>query len=230
MFITGINEIINVWANDANKLTVFISVLILPLFIYILYGFYVQQIKEIRSNDIKINFLSIFTFLNVEFIMFLIILSYIVGLAGFGQLILLPIIDAVLRAIGVSLYVSGTFLLFFLLKGDNKNKYKTNYKENGLYSLTRHPKYTFIIMMSYGISLMTVNVVGIVFSIFLLTPITVARTYKEEKKILQDDEDYIDYKVDIPMIFPDLLRSLRMKIIENTKIKSIREKRNSRRK
>ena len=31
MFLTGVNEIINVWANDANKLIVFISVIVIIL-------------------------------------------------------------------------------------------------------------------------------------------------------------------------------------------------------
>ncbi|MCK4798076.1 MAG: isoprenylcysteine carboxylmethyltransferase family protein [Spirochaetes bacterium] len=218
MFLTSINEIINVWANDANKLIVFVSLINIPFLLYMLIRIYKKAIAGYSKNVEKKNVISILINLNVEIIFLLIFISYISCNVGIGQVIIKPIYDSLLRGIGVVLYINGILLHYLLYKYEkNNNSKKGFYYKESFYSVIRHPEYTFLLMIAIGISLMTVNIFGIILCFLVLLPFIFIRIINEEKQLLKKEKTYIDYKTDVPMFLPDIKKLIRHFFIKRLK-------------
>ncbi len=202
-YITSFYEIKNVWANDAHKVAVFISLVYLPFLIYIVLRLYKKSIvNKLKENDIVK-----YRFLNVELIFLIIIISYFIGSIGIGQVIVAPIYDAIIRSIGIILFVNG-ILLYLILYSKQKNilsKKNIAYKEINIYKIIRNPENTFLLMIALGASFITINFFGLLLSVVILLPFMLIRINIIEKNILENDPEYSNYIVTIPKMIPSII-------------------------
>jgi|GEM_PF-1232384 len=215
MFITGTNEILNVWSNDANKLTIVISIVFFPNLLFLIFSSFKQtnirqnKIKELASGQYKKGF-------GIEFIFLFIFISYLICSAGIGQFILKPIFDAVVRAIGIIFFVNGLILrsVFYRITVNYKRNHEFDVdfeneeiiirKNNIFYSVVRYPQYFFLIIISLGISFLSLNIFGLIITVLILFPVILRRILKEEKIYTDFIDAYIDYKAETPMIIPSI--------------------------
>lgn len=204
MFTTGIYEILNVWANDADKFAVFVGGLTLPVLFYFIYRF--DNITEIKKMVYKDSIPESRLSFLLRIIFTLIIVSYVIALAGIGQLVLMPLIDALVRALGAVIYLNGITLLLVL------NNLKTSFfdgKKRDIRSMffcneVRYPEYFFVFMIALGSSLMSLSFAGIILSNLVLLPFIILKIKKEEKSLVNIDSRYYNYSIDVPMMFPDI--------------------------
>jgi protein-S-isoprenylcysteine O-methyltransferase Ste14 len=205
-YITTVYEIKNVWANDAHKVAVFISLLYSPFLLYIVLRLNKKSIlNKLKMMDIVKYRLSYILY-NVELVFLLIILSYILGSIGIGQIIIEPIYDAIIRTIGIILFING-ILLYLILYSKQKTvliQKKILYNEINIYKIIRNPEYTFLLMIALGVSLITLSAPGIILSIIIMIPFMLIRIKIIEKDILENDPEYSNYMVSIPKMLPSI--------------------------
>ncbi len=242
IFFTGFDELINVWSNDANKLVVFITLTCLPFLFLIFYFIFKESIKgniflsylrklpekvstentltaPLKKSEVlksltkeKINKSGLLNRIIVEFVFLIIVFLNAITLIGVGQLVLPDLFDALVRGIGTVLFVSGIFLclVYFMIKNEVKNK-------NIFYTFIRYPEYFFMVMISSGISIMSLNAACIILIFFILIPLIVIKVFREEKKIVKLNDTYENYKDEVSMIFPDIIKILKRIYIEKNK-------------
>ncbi len=205
-FITTIYEIRNVWANDAHKAAVFVSLAYLPFLLYVVFKLNKNSILNKVVNQDMVKYRFSYSFFNVELIFILIIISYISGAVGVGQVILEPIYDAIIRSFGIIIFMNG-ILLYLILYSKQKKVLDMNkiiYKEINIYKFMRNPEYTFLLMIAVGSSLITVSFSGIILSIIILYPFMLVRIKIVENDIIKNNPDYGNYILDVPRIFPNI--------------------------
>ncbi|MBN2544569.1 MAG: hypothetical protein JXB50_02150 [Spirochaetes bacterium] len=200
--ILGIDEFLNVWANDAHKLSVLLSLIYLP-FLFRL--FFINFKNSLHSEVFSLQKVSFFTKINVEIVYLISVLSLISGFSGIGQLYLNPYIDIVIRAAGI-VFLSNGLLLFHILI------YVVKEDKNTLFHKTvRHPECSLLIVLSLGISMIMVNLFSLAAAV-LLYLLILTRVRIKEKIIIKNDMDYIDYKSQVPALFPSLYKKIALTI------------------
>lgn len=206
-FITTIYEVKNVWANDAHKVAIFISLVYSPFLLYILLNLKKNSIlNKLKAGDM-IKYSMQYRLFNVEIIFLLIIISFIIGSIGIGQIIVDPIYDAIIRSIGIILFMNG-ILLYLILYSKQKKVLVQKlivYNEINIYKIIRNPEYTFLLMIALGASFITINLFGIMFSVVILIPFMLIRIKIIERNILANDPGYSNYIVTIPKMIPSTI-------------------------
>ena len=219
--ITTSYEVQNVWANDAHKVAVIISLIYLPFLLYII----LKLNKNSILNKLKIMDMVKYRFsyiiFNVEIIFLLIVFSYIIGSIGIGQIILEPVYDAIIRSIGVILFING-ILLYLVLYSKQKNvltQKKIIYNEINIYKVIRNPEYTVLLMISLGISFLTINASGIILTLLILLPFMLIRIKIIEKDILVNNPEYSNYMVGVPKMLPSIFFIIKRLIFNRSLIR-----------
>jgi protein-S-isoprenylcysteine O-methyltransferase Ste14 len=185
MIITDISQIINVWANDANKVALFMILLYLPYNIFLI-AIVAKDILTKRQYLIEIIFLIIF-------------LLAMISLVGVGQLILEDFFDAFIRCIGFIIFINASF--FSLIVFFNKNEIRNRF--------VRFPEYFVYISISIGISFLSLSVLSLFLTIVVLIPSINLKINKIEKILIENDKNYIDYKNGVPKLIPDIKKILK---------------------
>jgi len=205
--ITGIDAILNVWANDAHKLSVVISLIYLP-FLFNL--FFINFKNSLHSKIFSLKKMGFLKKVNVEIFYFISLLSLISGFSGIGQSYLNPYIDVIIRAAGFIFLSSGVllfYILLFVVKEDRSTLF---------HKTVRHPECSLIIMISLGISLIMVNVISLIITAVLYLLILL-RVKIKEKIIIENDKEYVDYKSQVPALFPKLYHKIALAITKMLK-------------
>ena len=220
-FVTTIYEIRNIWANDAHKVAVFISLIYSPFLLYIVLKLNKNSIlNKLKIIDI-VKYRFYYILFNVEIVFILIIISYITGSIGIGQVILDPIYDAIIRSIGIILYMNG-ILLYLILYSKQKKilvQKKIIYNEINIYKIVRNPEYTFLFMVALGISLLTISISGIILTFIILIPFMLIRVNIVEKDILKNDPEYSNYMIGVPKILPNVFFIIKRLIFKRSIVK-----------
>ena len=220
-FITTLYEIQNVWANDAHKVAVIISLVYSPFLLYVLFKLNKNSILNKLKIIDMVKYRFSYIMFNVEIIFLLIFFSYFIGAVGIGQIILKPIYDAVIRSIGVILFMNG-ILLYLILYSKQRvvlAQKKIIYNEVGIYKIIRNPEYTVLLMIALGISFLTVSASGIVLTLFILLPFMLIRIKIVEKDILNNNPEYSNYMVGIPKMLPSIIFIIKRLIFNKSIIK-----------
>lgn len=205
-YLTTIYEIKNVWANDAHKTAIFISLVYFPFLAYTVFKLNKNSILNRVINQDLVKYSFSYSFFNIELVFILIVFSYICGAVGIGQIILEPVYDAIARSIGVIIFING-ILLYLILYGRQQkvlDAKKTIYMEINMYKFIRNPEYTFLLMIAIGCSLITVSFPGIVLSIIVLFPFMLVRICIVEKDIIKNDPEYSNNMLDVPRLLPNI--------------------------
>ena len=205
MFITGYDEIINVWANDAAKVSIFIFVLSIYFLVYILLSFKKDIFQLLDGKSVfNRNLLRYFFSFNI--------LINIISLAGIGQLILEPVLDSLARSVGILFYFSG--LLFYInLTNECKNlKNKNDFFNNRYYKIVRNPDFAMLVMIAFGSSMLALSFFGIIISLVIFLPLTAVFLQKEEKELLKVYKKYYDYKTDVPLLIPNITKLIKIAV------------------
>jgi len=202
IIIYRIDEILNVWANDAHKLAVLISLIYLP---FLFHMFLVNYKNSLHSKIYSLKKTGFLKKVNVEIFFLISLLSLISAFSGIGQLCLNSYADIAVRASGLILLSNGALLLYLLLYivKEERSSY--------FYKTVRNPEYTLMILISYGISMIMVNAISLIIAV-LLNLLILARVKMKEAIIIETDKDYIDYKSQVPAIFPNLYHEISLKI------------------
>jgi protein-S-isoprenylcysteine O-methyltransferase Ste14 len=212
-YITGINEIINIWSNDANIVISIFSIILSPLLVYLNYNNFRLRAKNLSTENTDLNFFKTLKLFNVEIFFSLCFLSFITGLVGIGQIIVDPLIDSLVKGAGTIIFFIGFLFRFLFLKKETDYENKIKKEAHGFYSLMRYPDYTLIWLLALGFSLLTINIAGLSIVFFMLLTSVILRIAKEEKAIIEKKPEYMNYKSDVPMLFPDLIKKIKHFII-----------------
>jgi protein-S-isoprenylcysteine O-methyltransferase Ste14 len=212
-YITGIGEIINIWANDANVVISIFSIILSPFLLYLNYKNFRLRAKNLPAENPNFNFFKLLIFFNVEIFFTLSFLSFISGIIGIGQIIVDPLIDSAVKGIGTITFFLGFLFRFLLLRKETDSENKIKKEAHNLYAQMRYPEYTLIWLITFGWALLTINAAGLFIVFFILLPSVILRIIKEEKIITEKNPDYINYKSDVPMLFPDLIKQIKKFII-----------------
>jgi protein-S-isoprenylcysteine O-methyltransferase Ste14 len=212
-YITGIDEIINIWANDANVVIAIFSIILLPLLLYFNYKNFRLRSKNLPAENTDFNFFKLLKFFSMEIFFTLSFLSFVSGAIGIGQIIVDPLIDSAVKGIGTIIFFLGFLFRFLLLRKEADSENKMKKEANSLYSLMRYPEYTLIWLVALGWALLTINAAGLFIVFFMLLPSIILRIINEEKTIVEKYPDYINYKSDVPMLFPDFVKKIKKFII-----------------
>jgi len=124
------------------------------------------------------------------------------------------------RPLGRFIIISGTLFIVLgailniwgrlQLKSNWANQIKI-YKDHSLittgsYSLVRHPLYASLMLMLFGGSLVYMNYLSAVLTVMIFIPFMYYRAKQEEALLMQQFEDYSDYKRKTGMFFPKIWR------------------------
>jgi protein-S-isoprenylcysteine O-methyltransferase Ste14 len=202
MFITGFEDFLNVWANDGAKISIFIFVLSLPVISWIIISlnenfFYNKTQNKFFKRDVP----------NVIF--YAVIFFSMLSVFSFGQLILNPVFDAVIRSLGIFIYLSGVFTYIVFVREVKKTKKETDVFELGFYKLSRNPDLAFLFCIAAGSSLLTLSFLGIIITAFAYLPAILYFAGLEEKELLKLYKKYDDYKDETPVILPDVFKIIK---------------------
>ncbi|HOF00143.1 MAG TPA: hypothetical protein PK385_00830 [Spirochaetota bacterium] len=212
MYISLPYDISNVWYNDAHRVIVFSVVFYLPFTILFLFRGIAIFMGQKKASIEKKNFISIIGAFLSEIFFFLTFLSFISGLVGLFQLVLPPIIDVVVRSLGLILYLN-SILLFALFARRHRDLHSEDTYNKGFYLLIRHPYYSILIALSVGMSLSTVSI--LTSSLTVLTIVVFIIDIKRKEKALEKkDSFFIDYKYSTPMLIPKLKKIVLRKNIK----------------
>lgn len=202
MFLTTLNDIRNVWFNDSHIIVFFVNLFFLPFFLIL----FVKNFYKITFFRIKefiiIDFKTIIKEFYIEFIFILIFLNYLITASGLFQLKVIPIIDSIIRGLGIILYINGV-ILFYLFNKRHSTLHITDFYNKGFYSVVRHPYYSILLLISLSFSLMFLSLISLLLSIFLFIFIII-KINKIEKELEKKESFFIDYKYSVPMIFPSI--------------------------
>lgn len=143
-----------------------------------------------RYQMTKESFLTFF----IPFLYLLVILIILktITIIGFGK-ISLGILGLIITFIGLFFWASGFMALgpqaFSVLP-----KAKV-LKTGGIYKYFRHPIYLGITLTCLGLSLSLGSREGLLYTIFIVIPLNIARAMKEEKVLIQKfGQEYFEYK------------------------------------
>ena len=132
-----------------------------------------------------------------------------------------PIYDAIIRSIGIILYMNG-ILLYLILYSKQKKilvQKKIIYNEINIYKIVRNPEYTFLFMVALGISLLTISISGIILTFIILIPFMLIRVNIVEKDILKNDPEYSNYMIGVPKILPNVFFIIKRLIFKRSIVK-----------
>ena len=201
MFFTLFKDIINVWYNDAHKLSLFLNAILLPFYIFFFKGFFHSMNLTIKSIENK-NFFNILS----RIIIYILVLSnfifFVFGAIGVFQIILLDFIDALVRAIGVFFLILSLILYLRFSKKHHNRQGINNLITFGFYEIVRHPEYFIFFLLSFGLSCSFISFFGLSLTIIQI-PVTVIISIKEEYDFSKANESYFDYKNETPMLIPE---------------------------
>ena len=123
------------------------------------------------------------------------------------------ILRLVLLMAGTILTVLGTYIN---VKGRSElGKYWANqikiYEDHkllttGMFGIFRHPLYASLIMVFYGISLIYLNMAGVILNTFVFIPFMHYRAKQEEKLLSERFKEYNEYRKQVGLFFPKLWR------------------------
>ena len=203
MIITGFDEILNVWANDAHKIVCFFNIFFMIFLIRsIITLFQIRNSTIIKNNNIA-QYIYNFSF---EMLVLLSFILFIIGSIGIFQLVLIPLLDCIVRALGLIIFSLSLIILIINIKIINteeraiKKEY-SRLKEIKLYRFTRNPLELLFLFMSLGLSLTVVSIPSLIISIILF-PVAIFRVISKEKDVHKLN-DFIEYRNQTPSLFPD---------------------------
>jgi protein-S-isoprenylcysteine O-methyltransferase Ste14 len=199
MFITGFEEFLNVWANDGAKISIFIFVLSLPFIARVIISFKNNFFFDKTGNKIFNRDIPNIIFCIIAFFNMLSVLS-------FGQLILPPLFDAILRSFGIFIYLNGIFFYLIYIRQLSLVKKETDIFEVIFFRYSRNPDVAILIIMLLGSSLLSLSFLGIIITCFAYIPLMITRALDEEKMLLKLYKKYSDYKDETPIIIPELFK------------------------
>lgn len=125
--------------------------------------------------------------------------------------------DFLLRVAGLLLIAAGVVLAAWAIRSigkDMQSDIAINkghlLRTEGAYAIVRHPMYLSLILLGMGAGLSTINLLLLVFTLFVLAPIQFLRAKKEEELFLKHfGQAYTEYQKKTPMIFPRFSRKAR---------------------
>ncbi|MBP7552993.1 MAG: hypothetical protein KA885_06170 [Spirochaetes bacterium] len=202
MYISLPYDVPNVWYNDAHRIIVFSVAFYLPFTVLFLFRGIVFFMGQKSSSIEKKNFISIIGAFLSEIFFFLTFLSFLSGLVGLFQLVLPPIIDVIVRSLGLILYLN-SILLFALFARRHRDLHDEDMYNKGFYLLIRHPYHSILITLSVGMSLSTVSILTLSFTVLTII-IFVIDIKRKEKALEKKDSFFIDYKYSVPMLIPKI--------------------------
>lgn len=191
-------------------ISVIVTLCVVSLFIAIGIDFYLyrsrQGVKHERHSIVATGSMIAFYFV-----------YYVVLRLNIG---ILPSISVeILRIqvmIGLALVAFGTVINIVgrtQLKGNWANHIKIyeghSLVTRGVYSFARHPLYSSIIIMLFGGSLIYSNWVCAVLVAVVFVPSMVYRAKQEERLLIKEFPEYIEYKRQVGILFPKRLRGYR---------------------
>lgn len=195
------NEIVNVWANDTHFLTFIVAILYTPFLIVAILFTYKNRLAQSEKTFTLPMIFSFIRYYLVEFLFFLLFISWLFGFIGVFQFKFILIINIILRAVGIvilTVALFSFFILVYIYKLDNNSFF---------HKISRYPFYTLILLISISLFFTNINLITLIFSIFLNVCIFF-RVREIEKKLILSDKSYIDKVASIPLLFPNIFRSL----------------------
>lgn len=202
MIITGFDEILNVWANDAHKTVCFFNIFFVIFLIRSIITLF-QIRKSVINNQNITQYIFNYSF---ELLVLLNFILFITGSIGIFQLVLIPVLDSLIRALGL-IFFSLSLIIFILnikiinIEEKESKKEYNRLKEIKLYRLTRNPMELLFLLMSIGLSLTVVSIPSFIISIIMF-PVAIFRVISKEKEVHYLN-DFIEYRNQTPSLFPD---------------------------
>ena len=204
MTITFFQDILNVWYNDAHRMSAFIAAFALPLWIAFFKGaISIQANKHNTLADKKFGTTLSLYMPDITFC--LSIITFGLGILGVGQLRITWTIDVICRGLGAVLLISG-LSIFLSFRRTHKELYVFDREpgQMGYYGFVRHPYYALLLLISLGMTLSTVSV----FSAGMLVIQIIVTTFCTghiDKVLVAKDEYFIDYKYAAPRLVPGIM-------------------------
>jgi protein-S-isoprenylcysteine O-methyltransferase Ste14 len=138
------------------------------------------------------------------------LLFYAIERGGWGVLritggnarISMIVVGLILMVFGAGVNIAGRFKL-----GSNWSDHIKIYQGHafitaGIYSWVRHPLYASLIWMFYGSALVYSNFYAFLLNTFIFVPAMYFRARQEEKMLVQEFHEYINYKKRVGMFWP----------------------------
>jgi len=189
MGITVFDDIVSVWFNEGHRVASFCLIFICLYFLILI----IKYRKIFFRSSI------------MESVIFIInIVVFIIGLIGIGQFIFPPLLDSVVRAVGLFVVIVAIFMKsYFYRKHYNFLLSSEDYCISGFYKYVRNPNsfIDFVLLSGFGIAVVSPFSFGI--TIFIYIPISLILINIKEKKLIKIDENYIDYMTDVNKFIPD---------------------------
>jgi protein-S-isoprenylcysteine O-methyltransferase Ste14 len=208
MYITGPLQIFNVWANDAHAVSVIVTLLFMPLVILFVIPWMIKWTAVKSSADGSRGFFKKIVSMRITIVSMLAGAGFLAGAAGTGQFFIpIHLVDAAVRAMGVSLFTLSTVLFAIFYHAHNLEN-----NRKGFYLAVRHPDLVMLFALLLGLSLATVSLFSTIVVLFILLPMIIGQAVKKEKLLLEQDDTYIEYKTSVPMFIPAFKKYIRQQI------------------
>ncbi|MCB2291192.1 isoprenylcysteine carboxylmethyltransferase family protein [Clostridium sp. CS001] len=179
---------------------------VIALFLSILIDFTLytrhEHIKKEKKSIVETGTMTVFLF-----VFYLLLMSKIGVIPVYNMDLknILIIIGTVAIVGGCILNIMGRFNL-----GSNWANHIKIYDEhtlvqNGMYKIVRHPLYASIMLMFYGACLVYRNLLCFLAVTFIFIPFMYYRAKQEETLLIQNFDEYEEYKKTTGMFFPKIL-------------------------
>jgi protein-S-isoprenylcysteine O-methyltransferase Ste14 len=210
MLIIGLNEIMSAWYNDAHIITAVIFLLFSPLLIQFIRKKYFEAYPEYLKTLTGKNIFFIIADSNIEILTGLNLLLYFTGLTGFFQLVIpYPLLEGLIRSGGIGLYIL-TLIFLFVYYRNYFHVDRISIDKIGFFKIVRHPEELLIFLLCISLALQTLNLLILFITLFFLLPAILIRLKNIEKPLILSDSFYLDYASEVPLLFPDIIRVIRL--------------------
>lgn len=205
------NEILNLHTYIINKIGLLqtIKCMIVVFGIILIYARVIKNFKDSKKqeNKKKREVKSIVETLSMTlfFIVIMLIINFKIGFYNY-QNIYLDIFFLIIYIIGIIFNLLGRYYLGHNW-GNNVIIYNNHILVNkGVYKIVRHPLYASIIWMIYAVGVLFQNYVVIILNTIVFIPFMYYRAKQEEKELIKEFSEYNEYKKNVGMFFPKILR------------------------
>lgn len=181
---------------------IIIGICLFALFTSILINFAEAENKKVKKEKKSVVETGTMT---LFFLVFYFFIRFKIGDLEFTSLTL-TIIGTLMIVIGTYINIKGRFNL-----GKNWANQVKIYKtqtlvKTGMYSIVRHPLYSSLIMMFYGACLVHPNYLAFLSTTLIFIPFMYYRAKQEEQLLLKTFKEYKQYKKEVGMFFPKLIK------------------------
>ena len=201
---------VNILVNTPDKVLYLISnIVIMACFYLIVLAVLIDFIEFQKRNKTKKEKKSIVETgtMFLFFFFFYYLIKFSIGKISldFGPtVIILNLFGMLILIIGCYVNIKGRFNLGKNWSNQIKIYNDHSFVSKGVYSFVRHPLYASIIWMFLASSIIYLNYLAFLATLFIFIPFMYYRAKQEEKLLIKEFENYKDYQIKVGMFFPKI--------------------------